>query len=62
VQSGAPRRIPVVTNPESIPDWYGLPLPGVYIVWALVVLASYYPCAQIGRMKNTTPAWWHSYV
>jgi uncharacterized membrane protein len=61
-QSGELRRIPVVNDPGSIPDWYGLPLPGVYAVWALVPVLLYYPCAQIGRMKNTNPASWHRFV
>ena len=28
VQGGELRRIPVTTDPASIPAWYGLPLPG----------------------------------
>jgi uncharacterized membrane protein len=62
VQAGELRRIPIVTNPGSIPDWYGLPLPGVYAVWLVVVVLLYYPCAEIGRMKNANPAWWHRFV
>ena len=62
VQGGELRRIPVVTDPGSIPDWYGLPLPGVYAVWVAVVVLLYYPCAQLGRMKNAQSAWWHRFV
>ena len=61
-QGGELRRIPVVTDPGSIPEWYGLPLPGVYAVWVSVVALLYYPCAQIGRMKNAHSAWWHRFV
>lgn len=51
VQGGELRRIPVVTNPESIPAWYGLSLPGVYAMWALVILLMYAPCAWYARLK-----------
>lgn len=51
IQGGELRRIPVVTNPESIPAWYGLSLPGVYAMWALVILLMYAPCAWYARLK-----------
>ncbi|MGH9309269.1 MAG: DUF1624 domain-containing protein, partial [Vicinamibacterales bacterium] len=62
VQGGAPRRIQVVTNPGSIPDWYGVPLPGVYLLWAAVVLILFYPCSWLGRLKRTRDHWWLRYV
>jgi len=61
-QSGAPRRILVVTDPGSIPPWYGVPLPGVYLAWALVVLLMYYPCRQMARLKSTRRDWWLRYL
>jgi hypothetical protein len=45
-----------VNDPASIPSWYGLPLPGVYLVWALVVLSMYYPCRWSGRLKDAAPS------
>lgn len=61
-QGGELLRIQVVNNPGAIPDWYGLPLPGVYLVWALVVVLLYYPCVHIGRLKDAAGAWWRAYV
>ena len=61
VQGGQPQRIPVVNDPGSIPAWYGLPLPGVYLAWAAVVMLLYYPCRQVGRLKDAG-RWWARYV
>jgi uncharacterized membrane protein len=61
-QSGAPRRILVVTDPGSIPSWYGLPLPGVYVAWALVVALMYYPCRKMAALKDTRRDWWLRYL
>ena len=61
-QGGELRRIPVVTNPEAIPAWFGLPLPGVYLAWGAVVLLLYYPCRRLGQLKDTSPASWLRYV
>ena len=44
VQGGELRRIPVTTDPSSLPSWYGVGLPGVYIAWMLVVLTMYPIC------------------
>jgi uncharacterized membrane protein len=62
VQGGELQRIPVTTDPGSIPAWYGLSLPGVYLVWALVVLALYYPCRWFARLKETRSDWWIHYL
>jgi uncharacterized membrane protein len=61
-QSGAPRRILVVTDPGSIPPWYGVPLPGVYLAWALVVALMYYPCRRMAALKNSRQDWWLRYL
>jgi uncharacterized membrane protein len=61
-ESGAPRRIPVVTDPGAIPAWYGVPLPGVYLAWVLVVTLMYYPCRQMAVLKNTRRDWWLRYL
>lgn len=62
VQRGELRRIPVVTDPGSIPPWYGLSLPGVYVVWAIVVILLYYPCRQFAQLKETRGDWWLRYM
>jgi uncharacterized membrane protein len=62
VQGGELRRIQVVNNPGGIPDWYGLSLPGVYLVWAIVVLLLYYPCREMARLKETRRDWWLRYI
>jgi len=61
-QGGALRRIPVVTDPGSIPPWYGVPLPGVYLAWAVVVALMYYPCRRMAALKNTRRDWWLRYL
>lgn len=62
MQGGALRRIQVVNNPGSIPDWYGVPLPGMYLLWAAVVLTLFYPCRWLGNLKRTRDDWWLRYV
>ena len=62
VQGGAPRRILAASAPETIPDWYGLPLPGVYAAWAVVVLAMYPLCRWFARLKRERDDWWLSYL
>jgi uncharacterized membrane protein len=62
VQGGEWRRIPIVHAPESIPGWYGVGLPGVYLAWISVVLLLYYPCRQFARLKDTRTDWWLRYL
>jgi uncharacterized membrane protein len=62
VQSGEIRRISVVVDPGSIPEWYGLPLPGVYAFWALVVVLLYFPCRKFAQLKDTRRHWWLQYM
>jgi uncharacterized membrane protein len=62
IQGGELRVIPVTTDPGSIPAWYGLPLSGVYLVWALVVAALYYPCLRFAQLKQTRTDWWIRYM
>jgi len=50
-QGGELRRVLAVTDPGSIPAWYGVSLPGVYVAWALVVVAMYPLCRWFGRLK-----------
>ena len=58
VQGGELRRIPVVTNPDAIPSWYGVSLPGVYLAWATVVLLMYIPCRWYADLKARHGDWW----
>jgi uncharacterized membrane protein len=61
-QSGEPRRIPVVTDPGSIPAWYGVSLPGVYLAWAIVVAIMYFPCRWYAGLKARRSDWWLRYT
>lgn len=51
VQGGVLMRIPVFTAPDTIPAWYGVGLPGVYLAWALTVAIMYWPCRRMGELK-----------
>jgi uncharacterized membrane protein len=62
IQGGELRRIPVVLDPASLPDWYGMSLPGVYVAWALVVIVMYFPCRWFARIKRTRGEWWLRYL
>ena len=62
VQGGELRRIPVTTDPGSIPAWYGVSLPGVYLAWALVVVALYYSCRWFAGLKETRSDRWIHYL
>jgi uncharacterized membrane protein len=55
-------RIQVVSNPDAIPAWYGVPLWGVYLIWASVVLLLYWPCKRFVELKNTRRDWWLRYM
>jgi hypothetical protein len=62
VQGGELRRIPVVTNPGAVPDWFGVSLPIVYVFWAFVVAIMYVPSRWWGRLKATRDDWWLRYT
>ena len=62
VQGGELRRIPVVTDPAAIPAWYGVPLPGVYVAWATVVVLMYFPCRWYAELKARRSDWWLRYT
>jgi uncharacterized membrane protein len=62
VQGGELRRVLAVTDPASIPAWYGVPLPGVYVAWALVVVAMYPLCRWFSRLKQERDSWWLAYL
>jgi uncharacterized membrane protein len=61
-QGGELRRIPIFTDPGSLPDWFGVGLPGVYLTWVLVVVALYFPCRAFARMKERRRDWWLQYL
>jgi uncharacterized membrane protein len=62
IQHGELRRIPAMTDPASIPAWYGVPLWGVYLAWAAVVLLMYFPCRLFAEYKSTRNYWWLRYL
>jgi uncharacterized membrane protein len=49
-------------NPEQPPPGFGLPLYGVYLAWAAVVLVLYLPCERFGRLKQRRRSTWLSYL
>lgn len=62
---GALQGVPVrelLTFPPFYPAGYGLPLAGVYAVWALVVALLYAPCKWMADLKARNRSWWLSYV
>lgn len=61
-QSGELRRFPVVSDPASIPPWFGVPLWGVYLCWIAVVLLMYVPCRWFARLKQERSDWWLAYA
>lgn len=62
VQGGEFRRIPIIDDPASLPDWYGVPLAGVYVAWVCVVMLMYYPCRAFARLKERRNDWWLKYM
>lgn len=48
--------------PPRKPAGYGLPLAGVYSVWALVVVALYPLCRWFAAVKRRRREWWWSYL
>jgi uncharacterized membrane protein len=45
-----------------LPKGYGLPLPGVYLVWVLVVATLYPLCRWVAAVKSRRREWWLSYL
>lgn len=62
VQGGVFMRIPVFTAPDTIPSWYGVGLPGVYLAWALTVAIMYWPCRRMGQLKAERNGVWLRYL
>lgn len=62
IQSGHFQRIPAVVDPSAIPAWYGVGLPGVYLAWAVVVIAMYPLCRWYRDYRATHRAWWLTYL
>ena len=51
-----------ITPETGIPAWYGLPLYGTYLVWALVIVILYFPCRWFAAVKARRRDWWLSYI
>jgi uncharacterized membrane protein len=51
-----------VPGAGGFPQDYGLPLGGVYLVWALVVLSLYPWVRYMSGLKARSKSWWLSYV
>jgi hypothetical protein len=61
-QGGEWRRIQIINAPQSIPDWYGVSLPGVYVAWTIVVVVLFYPCWKVAQLKEKRTDWWLRYL
>jgi len=54
---------PTLANyPFTRPPGWGFPLPAVYLVWALVVIALYPLCVWFAALKRRRTDWWLSYL
>jgi hypothetical protein len=62
IQGGELHQMNVVTDASSIPAWYGVSLPGVYLAWAIVVITMYPLCRWFARIKRERDEWWLSYL
>lgn len=55
-----------IITPNSImlfrPTEYGVNLPGVYLIWLLVVFIMFFPCRWFSAYKKTHQHWWLSYL
>ena len=51
-----------LTSYRFFPKGFGLGLPGVYVVWILVVVALYPLCRWVTALKARRRDWWLSYV
>jgi uncharacterized membrane protein len=52
----------MMTNYRFYPKGYGLALPGVYAVWALVIVTLYPFCRWVAALKSSRRDWWLSYL
>jgi uncharacterized membrane protein len=52
----------LLTFPPFYPGGYGLPLLGVYGVWAFVIALLYPFCKWVAAVKARSRAWWLSYL
>jgi uncharacterized membrane protein len=52
----------MTTFPLFYPRGYGVSLPLVYLVWALVIVLLYPFCRWVAAVKTRSRAWWLSYV
>jgi hypothetical protein len=41
---------------------FGFSLPGVYLIWFLIIIILYFPCRRYERYKTTHDHWWLSYL
>jgi uncharacterized membrane protein len=63
IQGYPPKDIPPQHSPFFFrPDHFGFHLPGVYLIWALVILILYPLCKNYNRYKSTHTQWWLSYL
>jgi len=51
-----------ITPETGMPAWYGVPLVGVYLAWALVIVILYFPCRWFAAVKARRRDWWLSYI
>ncbi len=60
--SRASTRSQFLTFSFFFPQGYGVGLPGVYVVWLLVIVALYPFCRWVAAVKARRRDWWLSYL
>lgn len=63
IQGYSTKDIPPQHSPFLFrPDHFGFHLPGVYLIWLLVLLILYPLCKKYNRYKSNHTQWWLSYL
>lgn len=51
-----------LTGVKSEQEWTGFGLPGVYLIWLVVLILLYFPCRWYMKVKARRTDWWLSYL
>jgi hypothetical protein len=47
---------------NPIPEGYGHGLPLIYVIWFLIMVILYFPCAWFAEFRRRRTKWWLSYL